>query len=105
MASFFPRIGAWFKDTDTHQRFEIVAIDEKQSTIEVQYFDGDITEFDIESWGALNIHETEAPEEIYAGFESLSAYGDEAPLDSTFIQGNPLESIEPETFSGFDDLF
>lgn len=105
MASYFPRIGTWYKDQNTGQPFEVVAIDEKQRTIEVQYYDGDISEFEIESWGSLSLLETEAPEEAYAGFGGISSYGDEAPSDSTFIQGNPLESIEPETFSGFDDLF
>ena len=105
MASFYPRIGSWYRDQDNGQRFEIVAIDEKQKTIEVQYYDGDISEFEIESWGSLNIHETETPEEAYAGFDGMVSYGDEVPLDSSFIYGNPLESIEPERFSGFDDLF
>ncbi len=103
MASFFPLIGSWYRDTETGQRFEIVAIDEKHKTIEVQYYDGDISEFDIESWGSANIVEVETPEEAYAGYEGMSAFSDE---NSAFIySGNPIELIEPESFSGFDDLF
>jgi len=105
MASFYPRIGSWYKDQDNGQCFEIVAIDDKQRTIEVQYYDGDISEFEIESWGSLNIYETEAPDAAYASVDGILAYGDEAPLDSTFMQSSPLETIEPERFSGFDDLF
>lgn len=105
MASFYPRIGSWYKDQDNGQCFEIVAIDEKQKTVEVQFFDGEISEFDIESWGSLNIHETAAPEQAFTGIDGISHYGDEAPLDSTFMLGNPIELIEPDNFSGFDDLF
>lgn len=105
MASFFPRIGSWYEDQDTGQKFEIVALDEKQKTIEVQYYDGDISEYEMESWASLNVRESEAPDEAYGGFDAGLSYGDEAPLDSTFMQGNPIELIEPDSFSGFDDLF
>ena len=105
MASYFPRVGTWFMDGETRQCFEVVAIDEKASTIEVQYYDGDIAEFDIESWGSLRILESEAPEEAYAGFETLSPFGDEAPSDSTFILSSPLESIEPDVFTGYEDPY
>jgi hypothetical protein len=103
MASFFPMVGSWFMNTQTDQRFEIVAIDEKQKTIEVQYYDGDIDEFDIESWGALSVIETETPEAAYSGYDGVSVFrDDDAFVVETF--SNPIESIEPETFTGFDDL-
>ena len=105
MASYFPLIGAWFKDNETGQRFEIVAIDDKYKTIEVQYYDGDISEFEIEAWGALNVIETEAPEEAYAAYDGLSSYPDSKDMDMMITMGNnPLETIEPESFQGFDDL-
>ncbi len=103
MASYFPLVGTWYLDTESNQRFEVVAIDEKQKTIEVQYYDGDIGEFDIESWGALTIVETETPEAAYSGYEGVSVFRD----DDDFTMGsfgNPLESIEPESFQGFDDI-
>lgn len=106
MASYFPNIGSWYKDNETGQRFEIVAIDEKQKTIEIQYYDGDISEFDIESWGSLKITETETPEESYAGFDGFAAYGNETNTENSFINSsNPLDSFEPESFHGFDDLY
>lgn len=105
MASFFPKIGSWFRDTDSGQRFEIVAIDEKQKTIEVQYYDGDISEFDIESWGSMQLIETKTPEEAYGGYEGMSSFDNEVDVDTLYGYGNPLESFEPETFNGFDDLF
>lgn len=105
MASFFPLIGSWYKDTDTNQRFEVVALDEKQKTIEVQYFDGDISEFDIASWGALSITEIQTPEEAYGGYDGLSSFGEETGFSDSFNQISPIDMIEPDSFSGFDDLF
>lgn len=103
MASFFPAVGTWYLDANTNQRFEIVAIDEKQKTIEVQYYDGDIDEFDIESWGSLSIVETETPEMAYSGYDGVSIFKDDDAFIATDFS-SPLESIEPDTFHGFDDL-
>jgi len=100
MATFFPAIGSWYQELATGQLFEVVAVDEKYGTIEVQYGDGDIAEFEMESWGRLEITLTNAPEEGSAIFGS-SSYDMEIPEE---YQGNPLEEIEPDSFSGFDDL-
>ena len=103
MASYFPIIGTWYQDIETKQRFEIVAIDEKQRTVEVQYYDGDISEFEMETWGALPIVEVEIPNEVYAGYDGVSAFASEEMSFQTM--GNPLETIEPDTFTGYDDPF
>ncbi|WP_370978500.1 DUF6763 family protein [Agaribacterium sp. ZY112] len=103
MASYYPLVGTWYRDQETQQRFEVVAIDEKQRTIEIQYFDGDISEFDIESWGSLSAIETDAPEEAYSSLEGVSPFADNG--DSHYLYANPLESIEPDSFTGYDDPF
>ena len=87
------------------QAFEIVAIDEKQNTIEVQFSDGDIDEFDIESWGRLSIIQTQTPEDSYVGLNGNSPFSDDISSDFSYSNMNPLESIEAESFSGFDDLY
>ncbi len=107
MASFLPPIGTWYQDAATGQLFEIVALDEKNRTIEVQYEDGDISEFDIESWGQLSLCQAEAPENANGGY-SLPAYEDDCVNEAQYCAmafANPLDSIEPDSFSGFDDLF
>jgi hypothetical protein len=44
-----PAIGEWYRATggDT---FEVVAIDDDDGTIEIQYFDGTVEEMDVEDW-------------------------------------------------------
>jgi hypothetical protein len=44
-----PIVGQWYRG-GTDELFEIVAIDEQDQTIEIQYFDGSVTEIDFESW-------------------------------------------------------
>ena len=53
MASLNALIGCWYKDLETGQQFEVVATDEGLDTIEVQLIDGEICEYDLDSWRQL----------------------------------------------------
>lgn len=58
-----PIIGEWYHYPAKAQKFCITALDEKAATIEVQYFDGSVDEFDLDSWYALDMERIEAPED------------------------------------------
>jgi hypothetical protein len=109
MASFYPPTGSWFQDLENGALFEVVAIDEKSRTIEVQYYDGDISEFDIEVWGSMRLAHASAPENVYAGYDG--AFGNDQELmgesGEYLFSGNlsPIEQIEPDLYQGYDDLF
>ena len=61
-----PEIGEWYR-LSSGELLEVVAFDSADGTIEVQYFDGTVEEFDLEDWrsqrasGALEV--AEAPED------------------------------------------
>lgn len=74
-----PAIGRWYRRTNG-QLFEVVAVDEADETIELQFFDGTIDEVDRETWSRLLI-ERVAPPEDWSG-----------SLD-----------MDPEDYSGRDD--
>ena len=57
-----PVIGHWYRRPNG-SLFEIVALDEKAATIEVQFFDGTIDEVDMETWPTLIIEKVGAPED------------------------------------------
>ena len=57
-----PAIGRWYRRTNG-QMFEIVAIDDDDATIELQFFDGTIDEVDRETWSKLLIQRVAAPED------------------------------------------
>jgi hypothetical protein len=44
-----PIVGQWYRGS-TDQLFEVVAIDDQDETIEIQYFDGSVTEVDFDGW-------------------------------------------------------
>ncbi len=50
-----PEIGSWYRGID-NCLFEVVALDDSEDTIEVQYADGDVTEYDRDSWGLLCVN-------------------------------------------------
>jgi hypothetical protein len=61
-----PIVGQWYRGS-TNELFEIVAIDEEDQTIEVQYFDGTVTEIDFDGWNEQLLDElidaADAPED------------------------------------------
>jgi len=58
-----PEIGQWYSHRDKGQLFQVVAVDEGQGSVEIQDCDGDVDEFDFESWFAMAIEPAAAPED------------------------------------------
>ena len=59
MALCDPEIGLWYRDIQ-NRLFEVIAL-ESEDAIEVQYYDGDITEYDRESWDLLCVNTVSDP--------------------------------------------
>lgn len=85
-----PSIGAWYRLSGDHL-FEVVAIDDDEGTIEIQYFDGTVEEMDREDWeaqweeGALEA--AEAPED-WSGSVDVEG-GDEEGRGSENVNEDP----------------
>ncbi|SRR6056297_1316079 len=60
-----PEIGEWYLDRNEN-RFEIVALDEDDRTIELQHFDGTVEELDFGAWESGDFRLTGPPED-YSG--------------------------------------
>jgi hypothetical protein len=75
-----PAIGNWYRIQGS-ESFEVVAVDEDDGTIELQYFDGTVEEMDIEDWFAEQeagtLEEVEAPED-WTGSVDVDPEDDEA---------------------------
>ena len=78
MALTLPSIGDWFVHPGG-DLFEVVAADEDDATIEIQYFDGTIEELEVDSWLELKCRAAEPPED-YSGSMDIERedYGLEA---------------------------
>ncbi|MEM9257334.1 MAG: DUF6763 family protein [Pseudomonadota bacterium] len=105
MKMLTPVVGAWYKDSQTHALFEVVDWDPTTLTIEIQYLDGEVAEYDLDGWREMLLEQVEAPEDWRAAFE----LDDEDLLDPDLpIQpedwASPLNSIEPEAMYGVEDV-
>ena len=58
----FPTIGNWYR-RPSGTLFEVVAVDEDDVTIEIQLYDGTISEIEIENWPNLLLTEVSPPED------------------------------------------
>lgn len=105
MPHYRPEIGQWYKDLQTGQVFEVVAIDERENTIEAQCLEGELCEYDDESWLELQLTTVAEPEDWRHPFElSGDEYADPDEPRQPDDWDNPLDQIEPDVINGlFDD--
>jgi len=59
-----PIVTTWYQHLDKGQKFQVVAVDNNENSIEIQYFDGDIEEIDIDDWYLMELEQIESPEDI-----------------------------------------
>ena len=57
-----PEIGCWYRRINGNL-FEVVAVDEDRSTVELQHFDGTIEGLEMDVWQDIDLEPAEAPED------------------------------------------
>ena len=80
-----PVVGAFYEDREEDGRtFEVIAFDENDGTIEIQYSDGTTDEIDLDDWYGMDLEQLESDEdedEAKAVDDSDEADEDETDLD------------------------
>ena len=66
-----PVIGQWYRNLEDEQIFEIVAIDENESTIEIQYFESEVDEIDLDSWYEIPLESIAEPKDWSGPYDDL----------------------------------
>lgn len=89
----YPDIGHWYQDGFKTSIFEVVALDIKGG-VEIQYFDGEIEELDLDSWYELELVEIPAPEDWSGPFEMVKEDLDLFDEPMRYDLSNPLDDIE-----------
>jgi hypothetical protein len=92
-AQYPPIIGDWYRD-DLGQLFEIVAVDEHDGTIEVQFQDGAVAEYELEAWEAMDVRPADPPEDCYAPYDGQDK--DHRGYDAYHppLWSSPLDDLE-----------
>ncbi len=109
-----PEIGQWYAHRDKGQMFQVVAVDASGDCIEIQDSDGDVDELDLESWCAMLLEPSAAPEDATGPADdpdaaereyTLSADGAEHerrdPLEELVAEIDP--DLADEDTSGYDE--
>ena len=103
MKSTTPQVGNWYKEIQQGLTFEVVAIDEKTRSIEVQLIDGAVTEYDFENWNEMLLEQIEEPEDWRNAYELSSE--DYLDPDDTIHpeEWAPVNMIETDIINGMLD--
>lgn len=104
MKMLSPVTGRWYRDLQTSTLFEVIDWDTDTLTIETQYLDGEVAEYDLDAWREMQLEEVAAPEDWRAAFE----LDDDDLVDPDLPMHpedwvNPLNAIEPDAMYGVED--
>ena len=86
MSDITAREGAWYVDRAHHEFFLVIAIDESDGLIDVRDRYGDIDEFDLDEWDAMDLALCSAPTEWWQDAELNS---EEQPQEQDRADGAP----------------
>lgn len=99
-----PTVGTWYKDVQTGATFEVVAWDPQALLVETQHIDGEVSEYDLDSWRELLLVTVEEPEDWRNPFEldTAESIDPDLPFHPEDWSG-PVSGIEPEFMNGVED--
>ncbi len=97
-----PVVTTWYQHLDKGQKFQVVAIDDNEKLIEIQYFDGDIEEIEIDDWYLTELEQSESPEDISGALDvsEIDDLGASITDTSPSDWGAPAQGIKQ--FEGSD---
>ena len=67
-----PEVDQWYEDAQG-RTFQVVALDEGEGVVEVQYFDGEVEELDLADWADLEPRVVAPPEDWTGPYDDLEA--------------------------------
>ena len=66
-----PVVGNWYCHIDKGRDFMVVAVNDEEGTVDIQYFDGDLEEIDLEEWDEYDLEISEPPEDWTGPVDSV----------------------------------
>jgi hypothetical protein len=96
-----PEIGRWYRSRNK-PLFEVVAINDRDGSVELQHFDGTIEEVDPDDWVSMRAESTGAPED-WSGSVDISV--EDLPESSQAIHMDwqtELDALDDDYLSGND---
>lgn len=69
-AGIVPTVGHWYQNPD-QRKFEVVALDDDECIIEIQYFDGELDEVEFDVWPQMGLESVPPPEDWSAAYDEF----------------------------------
>lgn len=101
-----PRIRKWYQDIDRNEIFRVVAHSSVNDYIQIQYFSGEISELDLDSWFSLHLEMIPPPEDSSGPFElSQEELGYSSEPKPPRYGSSPLSDLEAYDSYSSDDNY
>jgi hypothetical protein len=68
---FDPIVEQWYAHRDKGELFRVVAVDSAAGLVEIQGFEGDVEELDLEAWRDLDIELADQPEDWTGPYDDI----------------------------------
>ncbi|MGW8287993.1 MAG: DUF6763 family protein [Desulfobulbales bacterium] len=68
-----PIEGNWYQELDKERDFMVLDVNKREGTVDIQYFDGDIEELEMEEWEEMDLEEIEPPEDWTGPLDDLES--------------------------------
>ena len=90
-----PVVDNWYTHLDKGQRFIVTAVNEDEGTVEIQHFDGDLEEIEINDWYNMDIEVCEEPENWSGPLDiaEIDDFGTEVTDTSKDVWTEPLQQF------------
>lgn len=90
-----PEAGQWFLDRQSSQKLEVIDVDELNQCIQVQFFESELEELEMESWEELDLIPIPQPDDWTGPFE-ISDESDFLVEDfNNSLEGDPFHTDDP----------
>ncbi len=92
-----PVVGDWYRSL-AGDLFEVVAVDDQEATVGIQYYSGEIEELDRDTWYELDLMRAEAPEDPSGAYDDVEPdeFQDSGGFDSPGSWDDVLDHLDRE---------
>ena len=91
-----PIVEIWYQHLDKGDKFWVVAIDEDKELVEIQYFDGDLEEIDLDSWYEMEVESIAAPEDWTGPLDDMEDEDLDAEINMKDDNWARLQNLSPK---------
>ena len=73
IGEFEPIEGNWYNNLERNKDFMVVDVNEREGIVNIQFFDRDIEELEMEEWEEMDLEEIEPPEDWTGALDGMES--------------------------------